>query len=110
VTNLSDLDPPRDTRPGYRPDPLGGPYQRWWDGRRWVNQVGPPPGEEPSSPPSAVEVLPWIASLTAMGIASKVVDSNVPVTLAVLFSVGLLAWGIAVLAVRLAPSIRRRLG
>jgi hypothetical protein len=39
--DLENLEPPPETAPGYYPDPLGGSYKRWWDGTRWVAQVGP---------------------------------------------------------------------
>lgn len=54
MTGLSDLPPPGPDAPeGYYPDPLGGPYGRWWDGERWAARVGPemeppPPGERPA--------------------------------------------------------------
>lgn len=36
--------------PGWYPDPAGA-GQRWWDGQRWTEQVGPPPPARESEPP-----------------------------------------------------------
>lgn len=44
--------------PGWYPDPAGA-GQRWWDGERWTEQVGPlPPARESEPPPGAAPAAP----------------------------------------------------
>lgn len=43
---LSELQPPSDNAPGWKPDPLGGTLYRYWDGSRWTSNVDPAPSSD----------------------------------------------------------------
>jgi hypothetical protein len=53
--------------PGWYPDPAGA-GQRWWDGQRWTEQVGPlPPARESEPPPGAAPAAPPAQSVGGGG-------------------------------------------
>jgi uncharacterized protein DUF2510 len=60
MTDVSKLPPPEEgASEGYYPDPLGGTYQRWWDGEKWTYQVGPEQTTpEPENGDDLSDVLP----------------------------------------------------
>jgi hypothetical protein len=106
MTRLADLEPPPDRTPGYYPDPLGGKFQRWWDGDAWISQVGPEASDEAEEAKNIWWVLQHYGALTVVVVVVFLVETNLLTEMAIALAAGFLAQGLIVLLFRLRPDLR----
>jgi hypothetical protein len=90
VSRLEEQDPPSETGPGYYPDPLGGRYQRWWDGNAWTSQVGPETGDPPTESKSIWWVVERYAGFATTSLVLIFLNGSVLTRVGVAIAAGLI--------------------
>jgi len=107
VTRLADLEPPSERTPGYHADPLGGNYPRWWDGESWRNQVGPSAHQAAANRKRVGRAVRDYGPITGVVIAlSFGPEVDIPAKVAIAFGAGGVAYGLALLFLRIFPDFR----
>ena len=91
MNRLEDHDPPQETSPGYYPDPLGGEFQRWWDGTSWTYKVGPKTGRAPDKAERIRSGIENFAGLTATTLVLLLLNGSFLTKVAVAIVAGLIA-------------------